>query len=161
VTHVGAVVLADAAVWAGWSAVVGFAANRLPRRVLDREVLLTRPWGWEQGGRVYERVGIRRWKDRLPEAGATFRGGASKRALRGTSTEDLAAFVAETRRAELVHWAIPAVTPLFALWNPPVLFAAMVAYAGVANLPCIAVQRYNRARLLRILDARSTRRGAP
>jgi glycosyl-4,4'-diaponeurosporenoate acyltransferase len=36
--------------------------------------------GFETGGRFYERwLKIKRWKDRLPEAGAIFRGGVSKR----------------------------------------------------------------------------------
>ncbi|MGZ8762879.1 MAG: glycosyl-4,4'-diaponeurosporenoate acyltransferase CrtO family protein [Acidimicrobiia bacterium] len=35
----------------------------------------------------------------------------------------------------------------------------MVAYAFVANIPCLLVQRYNRVRLLRVLarQKRSTR----
>ena len=105
-------------------------------------------------------VGIRRWKHRLPEAGALFRGGVTKRSLPGSSDDGLWAFVAETRRAELVHWAIPAIVPLFALWNPPWLFAAMVGYAPMANVPCLLVQRYNRARLLRLLERRSAVREA-
>ena len=58
--------------------------------------------------------------------------------------------------AELVHWAIPTITPAFALWNPPLLSAAMAAYAVAANAPCIAVQRYNRARIARVLRRRAT-----
>jgi glycosyl-4,4'-diaponeurosporenoate acyltransferase len=75
----------------------------------------------------------------------------SKRVLRSRSSADLRRLVAETRRAELVHWVIPAIVPVFVVWNPPTLTAAMVAYAVVANLPCLVVQRYNRGRLLRVL----------
>jgi glycosyl-4,4'-diaponeurosporenoate acyltransferase len=156
-THLAVVVLADAGTWAAWSAVVGYAAHRLPPGAVERDGWLTRARRWEDGGRWYERIGIRRWKDRLPEAGAVFRGGTSKRALPGRSTDGLRRFAAETRRAELVHWAIPVITPVFVLWNPPALLAAMATYAVVANAPCIAVQRYNRARITRVL----TRRGAP
>jgi glycosyl-4,4'-diaponeurosporenoate acyltransferase len=148
------IVLADAAVWAGWSAAVGYAAHRLPPSRLDHDGWLTRPRRWERGGRCYERLGVRRWKDRLPEAGAAFRGGTSKRALPGRTDGDLARFAVETRRAELVHWAVPVVTPLFSLWNPPGLVAAMAAYAVLANVPCIAIQRYNRARIARVLERR-------
>jgi glycosyl-4,4'-diaponeurosporenoate acyltransferase len=151
------VVLADSAVWAGWSAVVGYGAHRLPPRVVARDNRLTRLRSWERSGRAYEALGIRRWKDRLPEAGAVFGGGVSKRALPGRGADDLERFAAETRRAELVHWSIPLITPVFALWNPPALFAAMVAYSVLANAPCIAIQRFNRARLARVLDRRSQR----
>jgi glycosyl-4,4'-diaponeurosporenoate acyltransferase len=151
------IVAADAAVWAGWSAVVGYGAHRLPRARLDRDGPLTRLRPWEREGRAYERFGIRHWKDRVPELGASFRGGVSKRALGGHDEAALAGFAAETRRAELVHWAIPLVTPVFVLWNPPWLLAAMVAYAVVANLPCLVIQRYNRGRTLRVVDRRARR----
>jgi glycosyl-4,4'-diaponeurosporenoate acyltransferase len=147
-----AAVLLDAAVWAGWSMVVGALALQLPVAVLDRESWITRPRRWERAGRAYERVGIRRWKDRLPEAGAWL-GGASKRRLAGTDREQLRRFAQETRRAELVHWCVAAIWPVFLLWNPPFLVAAMAAYAVLANAPCIAVQRFNRARIARVLTA--------
>jgi glycosyl-4,4'-diaponeurosporenoate acyltransferase len=151
----GQIVLLDALVWAAWSAVVGYAAHRLPLRRLDHDAPFTRLRTWERGGRVYERLGIRRWKDRLPEFGAVFRGGASKRSLPSRDTPHLTRFAAETRRAEIVHWAIPLVSPLFALWNPAWLVGAMAAYAVVANAPCLIVQRYNRGRLLRVLTRRN------
>lgn len=150
----GQILLLDALVWAAWSAVVGYAAHRLPLRRLDHDAPVTRLRTWERGGRVYERLGIRRWKDRLPEFGAVFRGGSSKRSLPSRDTPHLTRFAAETRRAEIVHWAIPLVTPLFALWNPAWLVGAMAAYAVVANAPCLIVQRYNRGRLLRVLTRR-------
>lgn len=162
----GQIVALDALAWAGWSAVVGYAAHRLPLSRLDHDGPLTRLRRWERGGRVYERLGIRRWKDRLPEFGAVFRGGTSKRSLPSRSTPALARFAAETRRAELVHWAIPLLTPVFALWNPASLFGAMVGYAVLANAPCLIVQRYNRGRLERVLARRRApvqelRTGAP
>lgn len=151
------VALVDAAVWAAWSVAVGYRAARLPLSRLAEDGWLTRPRSWERGGRFYERFAIVGWKDRLPEAGSVFKGGTSKRALPGRSDEDLRRFAAETRRAELVHWQIMAITPVFLLFNPPVLIVAMVAYAVVANVPFIAIQRYNRLRILRILDRRAAR----
>lgn len=151
------IVLLDALVWAAWSVVVGYAAHRLPDRRLAHDGPLSRLRPWERGGRVYERIGIRRWKDRLPDFGGLFPGGVSKRSLISRSTPDLLRLTAETRRAELVHRAVPAITPLFLLWNPAPLFGAMVAYAVVANVPCLVVQRYNRGRLQRMLDRRTAR----
>ena len=46
---------------------------------------------------------------------------------------------------------------VLALWNPPGLFAAMVVFAVVANVPCLIIQRYNRARIARILARREGR----
>jgi glycosyl-4,4'-diaponeurosporenoate acyltransferase len=154
------VVLLDCAVWAGWSAVVGYACHRIPAARLERAsgALLGRPWPFEEDGRCYERLGIRRWKDRLPEAGAVFRGGISKRRLHGRGQAALRTLLVESRRAELVHWLVPLATPVFALWNPPHLLAAMAAYAVGANVPCLLVLRYNRCRLERILARRPANR---
>ncbi|MBV8982092.1 MAG: hypothetical protein JO086_14410 [Acidimicrobiia bacterium] len=144
-------VVVDSLAWAGWSALVGYACHRLPAGALANDNFVTRPRAFEDDGRLYERTRIRRWKDRLPDAGALFSGGVSKRHLRGRDADGLRDFAIETRRAELVHWLVAATTPVFAFWNPPALLAAMAAYGVVANLPFIAIQRYNRARIIRVL----------
>ena len=59
-----------------------------------------------------------------------------------------------------MHWMILVIVPVFALWNPAPLVAAMVAYAVVANLPCVMVQRYNRARIERVTQRRRPARAA-
>ena len=105
----------------------------------------------ERGGRLYERLRIRRWKDRLPEAGALFAGGVSKRRL----AADLERFAAETRRAEYGHWLAMACAPVFALWNPLMGVVLMATYSVVVNAPFIAIQRYNRQRAQRVLTRRS------
>ena len=145
----------DAAVWAVWGTAVGYAGSRLPAGFIARDTALTRLRAVEAGGQLWERVGVRRWKDRLPEAGALF-GGASKRRIGSLTPDGLVRFGAETRRAEYVHWAVPAALPVMALWNPPWLLAAMGVYAVAANGPCLVVQRYNRARVERLLARRAT-----
>jgi glycosyl-4,4'-diaponeurosporenoate acyltransferase len=148
--------VADVVAWTVIGIVVGYTMHRWPTGRLERDGPVTRIRPFEQEGRLYVRLGIRRWKDRLPEAGALFRGGVSKRSTGGPEAFDR--FVVETRRAELTHWWVLAAAPLFALWNPWPLTAVMVAYAIVANVPCIAIQRYNRARLGRIGRRSSARR---
>ena len=56
---------------------------------------------WEQGGRFYEHwFGIRRWKDRLPDAARWFGGGVAKGRLSGTKADYLSRFIRETWRGE-------------------------------------------------------------
>jgi glycosyl-4,4'-diaponeurosporenoate acyltransferase len=155
------IVLIDAGVWATWSALCGYAAHRLSPARLSRDNWLFRIRRFEAGGRFYERwLRIRRWKDRLPDAGELFRGGVSKRRLVAHDRGRLERFAAETRRAELAHWLILAAAPWFLLWNPWWLGLAMVGYGIVANVPCLAIQRYNRARLLRMILRPSAARTA-
>lgn len=143
-----AMVVLDVGVWGGWSALAGYLAHRRPARAFERDTWLYRTRRFERRGRFYEdRLRIKRWKDHLPEAGALFTGGFSKRALRARDPEALTRFVVETRRAEWAHWLIMAITPVFLLWSWPWVELVMVLYALAANAPCLLVQRYNRARL--------------
>lgn len=150
-THHAVLAAAGAATWAVWSTACGYTAHRLPIRWLDRDRGPFRLRTTERDGRLYERgLRIKRWKDLLPEAGGLFRGGFEKRKVRHDRAY-LERFVVETRRAELTHWPILALGPTFYAWMPWWLASGMLGYALVANIPCILVQRYNRARLERAL----------
>ena len=149
-------VAVDCVGWATWGLASGWALHHVGFDRLDRETWLTRPRRWERAGRTYRRwFLVHRWQRRLPEAGAVFRGGRDKRTVGGRSTAVLRAYAAETRRAEYVHWLGVAVAPLFSLWNPTGLTAAMLGYAAVANLPCVVSLRFNRLRVLRVLARRT------
>lgn len=144
-------VVLDVVAWAAFHAATGYAVHRLPVHRLRRDTWLLRQRAFEDDGRWYERLAIRRWKDAVPEAGAFFSGGMSKRRLPLAGEGGLTRFVVETRRAELGHWSAMACGPLFVLWNPPAVAVVMIAYGIVVNAPFIAIQRYNRWRAGRAL----------
>lgn len=153
-------VLVDVVAWGAFHAATGYAAHRLADDRLARDGWALRPRRVERGGRVYRRwLRIHRWKDRLPEAGALFDGGVSKRALPAHDLDGLQVFVRETRRAELAHWWALWCGPLFVLWNPPLAASLLVGYGVVVNLPFIAIQRYNRFRSQSLIE-RLSRRGS-
>ncbi len=146
-------VVVDVVAWGAFHAASGYAAHRLDEARISRDGWLLRPRRFEAGGRWYRRrLRISRWKDRVPEAGETFRGGVSKRHLPGRDVAGLTLFVRETRRAELGHWWAMACAPLFVLWNPPLASALLVGYGVVVNLPFIAIQRYNRFRTQALIE---------
>ncbi|HVE93807.1 MAG TPA: hypothetical protein VNB24_02715 [Acidimicrobiales bacterium] len=151
-----ALVLLDVAVWLGVHVTIGLCAHRWPLQSLLREKWVTRIRAWEDDGRVWQRVArVRSWKRRLPEAGAAFAGGFDKSSIGGRSVQALERYAAETRRAELSHWVVMAAAPFFALWNPWYAAVAMLVYGVAVNVPCIISQRYNRARILRLLRRRA------
>jgi glycosyl-4,4'-diaponeurosporenoate acyltransferase len=150
----------DVVAWGLVHAGTGYLAHRLPDRTIDHDTWWTRPRRWEHSGRRYTRIGIRRWKDRVPEAGALFAGGVSKRRVPDLTTGGLQRFAAETRRAEYGHVACAAAAPLFVLWNPPAVAAVMVVYGVAVNAPFVAIQRYNRARIASVVGRRSRTRSA-
>lgn len=152
----------NVAAWALASSAAGYAAHRMPLARLQDDGWLLRARRFERDGRLYgETLRIKRWKDRLPDAGGWSGGGMAKRHLPGVEAGGLERFAAETRRAERCHWLAMAPAPLFALWNPPLAVVATFAYACAANLPFIAIQRYNRIRVARVLARDLARRSAP
>ena len=151
-------IVLDVLAWGVFHSATGYAAYRLDDRRLSRDGWLLRPRRFETAGRWYRRrLRIHRWKDRLPEAGDLFRGGVSKRHLPAYDVAGLALFARETRRAELAHWWAMSCGPLFVLWNPPLAAALLVGYGVVVNLPFILIQRYNRFRILALVERRSSR----
>jgi len=108
--------------------------------------------------RFYRRVGLPKWKDRLPQFNRDF----DKRHLRkNLSAEYLEEFIFNTCRAEVIHLGIALLGWLSLLFcllcddpaaNLP-LFAAIAAVIGLCNLPFSMIQRYNRSRLERLLAA--------
>ncbi len=155
----GMTIVVDVVAWTVIGVGAGYGMHRVSLSRLDHDTWLTRPRRFERGGRTYERLGIRRWKDRTPELGGLFAGGVSKRTSGGRSR--LERYAAETRRAEYTHWLVMFAAPFFALWNPWFLTIAMVVYAVAANAPCLMIQRYNRARVARIAGLVAARRTRP
>ena len=142
----------DVVAWGVIHASTGYLVHRLPARLFERDTFLTRPRRLEAGGVLYVRfLRIKRWKRWLPEAGNLFAGGFDKKHLAHRDRAYLTTYVRETRRAELGHVLAALPAPLFFLWNPWYAGVAMLVYAVAANGPCVASQRYNRLRLLRIL----------
>ena len=110
---------------------------------------------FEQNGSWYEnRLRIKRWKDRLPETGGWF-GSVSKRQVPGYSVDELRVFAYECHRGELTHWAILSFSPVTALWTTGWLLIFSCIVGACASLPFVAVLRYNRCRIERIIDAMS------
>ena len=134
----------------------GYVTNRLPTAIFHRSGLLFRTGAWEREGMIYATLfGIRRWKNRMPEAGAMFRGGFSKARISVLSRDGLERFVAETRRAELTHWLPFLLSFSFFAWNPIHVAIWMPLVGLLGNAPFIMIQRYLRPRLQRLIDARS------
>ncbi len=140
---------------AGWLAIqMGFAwiFTKMPATWFNPG----RAFSWEHTGRCYEIVfHIKTWKNWLPDAARWFAGGFAKGSVANASREYLERFARETWRGELCHWAAMACAPVFFLWNPWWGDLINVAYALMANLPCLLVQRYNRTRLYRLLTKHS------
>jgi glycosyl-4,4'-diaponeurosporenoate acyltransferase len=143
----------SAAFWLGSALLVGLLANQLPARWLGHGVLSASPSSPPGHGRspVAGAPGIRIWKRWIPDAGGALPGGVPKASLVRRDPAALRRLVVETRRAELVHWALWPAGLLTALWLPPAGVLVNLVFATLFNLPCLLLQRFNRSRLRRCL----------
>ncbi|MGE7215238.1 glycosyl-4,4'-diaponeurosporenoate acyltransferase [Priestia koreensis] len=148
-------IIVNAGTWLFVHLGISYGCAKLPIRFFMRNGSVYKERGWEQSGRLYDKLRIKKWKDRLPEAGALFKGGKAKRSL-GDMDRNLLLFLYETRRAEFAHLLCIPPSFLFFLWNPAFIGMMMVVYALIANVPFIMVQRYNRIRLHRIIGDSAT-----
>lgn len=126
----------------------------LPRSCFDPQRFPYRTRPWEKNGRIYERLHIRRWKNKLPDMSRLLPDMVKKR-LGGADTQRL---IQETCAAECVHWWLLLLSAgILFLWRSPWCRALWLLYNLLGNLPYIIIQRYNRPRLLRLAEKEKRR----
>ena len=109
-----------------------------------------RPYTFEQNGLFYEKLRIRKWKDRVPDMSRYLRF-LPRKAMTDRSAGRVRLLVQETCVAELVHAALM-VLALPVLLCQEWWATLMVAAYDLGNLPFIMIQRYNRPRLERLAE---------
>ena len=137
-------------------AALGVAAHplgqALPRKWFCAEKAPWRSAPWEKGGRIYLKLGIRKWKDRLPDMSRLM-----PDMVRKDLGSDPAVLVQETCVAECVHWALTLLSAgIFFLWRSGWAALLWLVYNVLGNVSFIVIQRYNRPRLQKL--AEKTRR---
>ena len=138
--------------WLSWSLLVGALANRVPPSWLAAgHWFWRRPWRESRQG-FERRLAIRRWKAWLPDAGNALPKGVAKAALVGRDRADLERLGLETKRAELVHLLLLPFWIVTSRWLTPAGVLLNLLFACGFNLPCIWIQRYNRLRLISLLE---------
>lgn len=106
---------------------------------------------WEHGGKTYQNVfKVKYWKSHLPELHDFVQSIFCKKHIPQFNGDYLQKFLAESCRSEFTHWAIISSTLLFFLWyeNANYIFY----FSILLNIPYIIVQRYNRPRIVRMIN---------
>ena len=123
----------------------------LPRRWFSGD-----RWPWasapfEKEGRFWRKLGVHRWKDKVPDMSRLL-GDMVKKQLAPDGKTDYALLVQETCVAECVHFCL-GLLPLgaFALCRSGWMVCIVAVYILLGNLPFQIIQRYNRPRLLRLM----------
>lgn len=136
-----------------------FVGQALPRAHFDPQRFPYRSADWENGGKVYEKLGIKHWKDRLPDMSKIMPDMVRKK-MSAVKSQGMDVLIAETCVAECVHWALMMLSlGIFFFWRGAWAVVFWLVYNLLGNLPFIIIQRYNRPRLV-MLEQRRKRRAA-
>lgn len=145
------IILLDIAAWFFFHMSISFLCMKIPDEWYAKPHSLFQSFAWEKQGAIWQHLfRIKNWKKYLPDGSSIVKSAYNKTHLHGKDNHTLAKFIIETKRAELTHWLLIPPAFVFFIWNPLWAGIVMLLYAGVANLPFIIIQRYNRPRLERM-----------
>lgn len=126
-----------------------------PRKWIFENAFPYKSFAFEKNGTVYEKVNIKKWKTKWPDASKIFHGFFGefypKKQIEGKNLEKIQVLIKETCIAESTHF-MAIILGLFSIkiWFNIGGFMIWLAWLGW-NLPPILIQRYNRPRLKNIL----------
>ena len=136
-----------------FSVIITYLSNKMPNRFYSSDSWLLRQREWEKRGIFYQRVfRVKLWKKLMPELGDIVKSVFPKKRIKEYTREYLKKYIFESCKSEVTHWCIIFSTLLFFLWNEFKPAMMMVLLAIILNLPYIIIQRYNRPRIMVMVE---------
>ena len=133
--------------------ITGFVFALIPQKLFLKFKNCYKLHPYEQEGKFYTKhFKINAWKDKLPQFSELTKFGFSKASLNTVSSEYLEIFYIETMRAELTHWFLILFSPIYLCFADKILITFTITCNILGNLPFIMIQRYNRGRVLKLLE---------
>jgi len=126
-----------------------FVRYCLPKKVFNPFLKCYRVGKVER--KFYEKIGIRKWKDRIPEAGQMFANFSKTEVADMTNNEYVIKFMSETIYAEIMHWLSMIFSFLIIFIDLRLSLTVglpLVIGNMILNLMPVLVQRYNRPKLM-------------
>lgn len=133
-----------------FAGIVGFCIGRIfPKKWIRPDSGLFRCFHFENNGRLYEKLNIKKWQNKVPDMSRILPGVVPAKNLSGNYKQRLPDMILETCVAELVHIFV-SVLGLACLWLWPGMGGVVVTliFILLLNLPYIVIQRYTRPRLI-------------
>ncbi len=138
---------------------VSFLIGRLlPKKCFCAEHFPYHAFLWEHGGRIYEKMNIKSWQKKVPDMSRLFFWLMPRKEMSQKNMQILPLMVQETCVAEFIHMLL-CVSGLYCihLWHG--LGGLLMAGLNIlGNLAFVFIQRYNRPRLLHLLDRTERKR---
>ena len=132
--------------------VIAFFAGRiLPKKWFRADLFPYRSYKFEQDGRIYDKLHIRKWQNKVPSMSKILPFMMPAKNLSGDYKKRLPRMLQETCVAELIH-TLNCFVGLYCLKLYPGVGGViiLILYITLFNLPFIIIQRYNRPRLMRL-----------
>ena len=105
---------------------------------------------FEKDGKIYEKFGIKHWKDKVPDMSKLFYKIVPPKKVQLNKIEELPKLINETCIAELVHISLSFMgfgcIGIWRSWGG--LIMSILYFIG--NIPFVMIQRYNRPRLQKL-----------
>lgn len=131
-----------------------FIGRLLPKSWLHEDRFPFRPFAFERQGKLYEKLKIKSWQNKLPDMSRLFTRFMPAKKLNADTLRDLPLMIKETCVAEFIHLLLP-LAGLYCLRLWPGAGGVIVTLLYfLGNLPFVLIQRYNRPRLQRLCALR-------
>lgn len=131
-----------------------------PRNRINHKKFPLTPFSWERGGEIYIKLGIKKWKDALPDMSKIMKDMVPKKVRFGSSSADVERLILETCVAEITHDILCLVSPVIIFfWAQTSLITGVLLTLLyiICNIPFIMIQRFNRPNLMRLAERLSKR----
>ncbi len=128
-----------------------FVGRLLPKKWFCADRFPYRSFRFEQDGRIYDKLRIRKWQNRVLDMSKILPFMMPAKNLTGDYKKRLPRMLQETCVAELIH-TLNCFVGLYCLKLYPGVGGVIISilYIILFNLPFILIQRYNRPRLMRL-----------
>ena len=128
-----------------------FIGESLPRSLYDYRRFPFKCYKWERNGEIYTKLGVRWFKKHSIDMSSIMPKAFPKQNTMSRDKAHLERLVQEMCNAELVHWILLFLSPVFWLLIEGWYGVAIAIGYALSNLSDIMIQRYNRPRIVMII----------
>ena len=128
-----------------------FIGESIPRSLYDYRRFPFKCYKWERNGEIYVKLGVRWLKSHSIDMSSIMPKAFPKQNTMSRDKAHLERLVQEMCNAELVHWILMFLSPVFWLLIDGWYGVAIAIGYALSNLGDIMIQRYNRPRIVMII----------
>lgn len=133
-----------------------FSGFHWPRELFDYTAKIFKTKKWEIDYNIYSLLKVSKWKNKVPDVSKYFKKIPTKR-LTKSSVDSIKILIRETCVAEVAHYLLIILAiPINFISDGLSGFICFLIYS-LGNLPYIIIQRYNRPRLIKLLERMENR----